>query len=133
MFANPYFPPESLFALRLRPDAAPVAVGLLIVDPTYADARSLDANMPCFRLGAFGTEGMSTKRVRGLFSFLARPDRSLPGLAMDLLGYAANRLSVGDDLTGFAAQVPSDAPGLFAFYQQHFQRQGSFPVLERDL
>jgi hypothetical protein len=133
LFANPYFPSEALFAVRSGPDAAPRAVGILILDPTYADPRSLDANMPCFRLGAFGTEGMSTKRVRGFFSFLASPGRSLPGLAMDLLGYAAKQLSVSDDLECLAAQVPSDAPALLAFYQQHFQRQGSFPVLEREL
>ncbi len=133
LFANPYFPPEALFALRPRPEAPPVAVGLFVVEPTYADPRGLDANMPCFRLGAFGTEGMSAKRVKGLFSFLARPDRSLPALGMDLLGFAANRLRLDDDIECFAAQVPSDAPGLFAFYQRHFQRQGSFPVLERDL
>jgi hypothetical protein len=133
LFANPYFPPEALFALRSRPDAPPVAVGLHVTDPSYADSRVLDANMPCFRLGAFGTEGMTTKRVKGLFSFLARPDRSLAGLGMDLLGHAASLLRVDDDLDCFAAQVASDAPGLFTFYQRHFRRQGSFPVLERDL
>ena len=30
-------------------------------------------------------------------------------------------------------QVPSDAAALLAFYQRHFRRQGSFPVLEREL
>jgi hypothetical protein len=133
LFTNPYFQPEALFALRGRQDGVPLAIGMLIADPTYADARVLDANMPCFRLGAFGTEGMSTKRVRGLFSFLARPDRSLSSLGMDLLGHAANRFDADDDIECFAAQVPSDAPDLLAFYQRHFQRQGSFPVLERDL
>jgi hypothetical protein len=68
-----------------------------------------------------------------LFSFLARPDRSLPSLAMDLLGHAANRFAADDDIECFAAQVASDAPDLLAFYQRHFQRQGSFPVLEWDL
>ena len=133
LFANPYFQPDSLFALRGRQDGLPLAVGMLIAEPAYADPRALDANMPCFRLGAFGTEGMSTKRVRGLFSFLARPDRSLSSLGMDLLGHAANRFAVDDDIECFAAQVASDAPDLLAFYQRHFQRQGSFPVLERDL
>jgi hypothetical protein len=133
LFAAPYFPPEALFALRSRQNAAPLAVGIFVTETTYADPRGLDANMPCFRLGAFGTEGMTTKRVKGLFSFLALPDRSLPGFGMDLLGHAAQRLDVGDDIESFAAQVPSDAPALLAFYQQHFQRQGSFPVLEREL
>lgn len=133
LFANPYFPPEALYALRSRQDASPVAVGIVIDEPTYADAQALDSNMPCFRLGAFGTEGMTAKRIKGLFSFLARPDRSLPGLGMDLLAHAAGRLRINDDLEYFAAQAPSDAPALLAFYQQHFQRQGSFPVLEREL
>ena len=134
LFANPFFPPEALFALRSRADAAPLAVGIFITESTYADPRTLDAQMPCFRLGAFGTETMSAKRVKGLFSFLARPDRSLPGLGMDLLGHAACIVwALNDDIGCFAAQVPSDAPALFAFYQQHFQRQGSFPVLEREL
>jgi len=131
-FSNPYFRPEVLFALRSRP-TAPAAVGILIDEPTYADPRALDSDMPCFRLGAFGTEGMTAKRIKGLFSFLAADDRSLPGLGMDLLGHAANRLRIDDDLECFAAQVPSDAPGLLAFYQRHFQRQGGFPVLEREL
>jgi hypothetical protein len=133
LFTNPYFQPEALFALRGRQDSSPVAVGLLIDEPTYANPKALDANMPCFRLGAFGTEGMTAKRVRGLFSFIARPDRSLPSLGMDLLGYAARRLRPDDELDCFAAQAPSDAPALLAFYQRHFQRQGSFPVLERKL
>jgi hypothetical protein len=133
LFANPYFPPESLFALRSRQDATPLAVGMLVTETTYADPRALDANMPCFRLGAFGTETMTAKRVRGLFSFLARPDRSLPSLGMDLLGHAANRFAADDTAEGFAAQVASDAPELLAFYTRHFQRQGSFPVLEREL
>jgi GNAT superfamily N-acetyltransferase len=133
LFANPYFPANALYALRSRPDAPPAAVGIFITEGSYGDPRGLDANMPCFRLGAFGTEGMSTKRVKGMFSFLARPDRSLPGLGMDLLGQAAHRVGIHDDIECFAAQVSSDAPALLSFYQQHFQKQGSFPVLERDL
>jgi hypothetical protein len=133
LFENPYFPPQALFALRSRQDNAPAAVGILVADPRYPDARGVDADMPCFRLGAFGTEGMTTKRVRGLFSFLARPDRSLFALGMDLLGQAAARLEEDDDLPCFAAQVASDAQGLFSFYRQCFQRQGSFPVFERAL
>src|SRR5262249_8718655 len=133
LFANPYFQADALFALRSKQDDQPVAVGILIAEPTYADPRVLDASMPCFRLGAFGTEGMTVKRVRGLFSFVARADRSLPSVAMDLLAHAANRFAADDDIECFAAQAPSDAPELLAFYQRNFQRQGSFPVLERDL
>jgi hypothetical protein len=133
LFANPYFPADSLFALRSRQDSNVLAIGMLIAEPTYADPRVLDANMPCFRLGAFGTETMTAKRVRGLFSFLARPDRTLPSLGMDLLSHAANRFAADDTAECFAAQIASDAPELLAFYSRHFQRQGSFPVLEREL
>jgi hypothetical protein len=131
LFANPYFPETALFALRGTPNGAPLAVGIFVTEPTYADPRHLDANMPCFRLGAFGTEGMTAKRVKGLFSFIARTDRALPGYAMDLLGYAANHIGIDEDMDCCAAQAPSDAPALLGFYQRHFQRQGSFPVLER--
>ena len=32
-----------------------------------------------------------------------------------------------------AAQAPSDRADLIAFYDKHFRRQGSFPILERRL
>ncbi len=133
LFRNPYFPPDSIVALRQRGIGAPLAFGLLVRDATYADARQLDAQMPCFRLGAFGTEGMQTKRVRGLFSVLGRADNQFNALALDLLGHAAQRLQHEDDFDCLAAQVPSDAPHLLRFFQHTFRRQGSFPVLERDL
>jgi hypothetical protein len=131
--ANPYFGPEAVFVLRSRATGAPVAAGVLITEPTYADPRALDANMPCFRLGAFGTETMQAKRVKGLFSFLARADGSAAQLGMDLLGEAALRLADSDDITTFTAQAPSDAPHLLQLYGRHFRRQGAFPVFERDL
>jgi hypothetical protein len=131
LFNNRLFAPASLFALRSRQDNTPAAVGILITDPAYAAPRAVDAAMPCFHLGAFGTEGMSAKRIRGLFSFIARPDKSLPSYGMDLMGYAAQQMvQDSDDIDGFAAQVPSDAAALLAFYQRHFERQGSFPVYE---
>jgi hypothetical protein len=133
LFENPYFGPESVFVLRGRGDGGPVAAGVLITDPTYADPKALDAAMPCFRLGAFGTEFMQAKRVRGLFSFLARADASVNQLGLDLLGQAALRLRDDDTIDALAAQVPSDAPHLLQFYQRFFRRQGSFPVFERNL
>jgi hypothetical protein len=133
LFKNPYFPPEALFVLRSRHDDSPLAVGLLIANAAYADPEAIDPNMPCFRLGAFGTEDMQTKRIRGLYSFLARLDKSIFSLGMDLLGHATYRLDETDDLGCFAAQVPSDVPLLLSFYQRNFRRQGSFPVYERDL
>jgi hypothetical protein len=134
LFRNPYFGPESLFVLRSRSgDGSPVAVGLLIQDSTYADPRPLDANMPCFRLGAFGTEGMQAKRVRGLFSFLTKAGPNVNALALDLLAHAAHRLEENDDIDVLAAQVPSDVPHLLRFYEMNFRRQGSFPVFELPL
>jgi hypothetical protein len=128
LFANPYFPPESAFVLRRR-DESPIAVGVLVWDMAYADPRQVDASMPCFRLGAFGTEGMSVKRIRGLFSFLTRdcPEAMQHGLT--LLEHAAGLVERrnGDVV---AAQVPSDAPHLARFYEAYFIRQGGFPVWE---
>jgi hypothetical protein len=133
LLRNPYFPADAVFLLRSRTGNAPVAVGILVTDPTYADARVIDAAMPCYRLGAFGTEGMNTKRINGLFSFLARDDQNLSALGLDLMGNAAYRLRDTDNIEGLAGQVPSDAPGLLRFYERNFRRQGSFPVFERDL
>jgi hypothetical protein len=133
LFRNPYFGPESLFGLRRRTDGKLAAAGILVVEPNYADARVLDSSMPCFRLGAFGTEGMQTKRINGLFSFLAPLDKSLMGMAMELVGIAAARLQDRDDLDVLAAQCPSDVPLVLSFYERNFRRQGSFPVFELDL
>ena len=129
---NPYFKPESAFVLRGRTDDARLAVGLVVCNAGYADPKQLDANMPCFRLGAFGTEGMSVKRVTGLFSFLARPGKDANPLALSLMSEAAYRLR-DTELDCLAAQAPSDVPHLLRFYQQFFRRQGAFPVFERDL
>jgi hypothetical protein len=130
LFKNPYFPPDALFALRNRQGGI-LAAGITIYDPAYANPEVVDAAMPCFRLGAFGTEGMTTKRFKGLFSFLAKSESGLPGLALDLLACAANRLRDFDDVTALAAQTASDVPALLTFYQRHFKRQGSFPVFEK--
>jgi L-amino acid N-acyltransferase YncA len=132
-FHNPFFSPEALFLLRSRADKTPIAVGILVVDPKYADPNAVNAAMPCYRLGAFGTEGMTTKRINGLFSFLVRADQNITALGLDLMGHAAYHLRETDDLATLAAQVPSDAQKLAQFYQRNFRRQGSFPVLEREL
>jgi GNAT superfamily N-acetyltransferase len=130
-FANPYFPPESLFVLR-RPDGTPHGVGLLISNPEYANVMKIDAAAPCFRLGAFGTEGMTTKRVNGLFSFLVRDDAETIPVGLDMVSYALNHLR-DDTIEALAAQVPSDAKHVLDFYQKFFRKQGSFPVYEREL
>lgn len=132
LFENPYFGPDSVFVLREKSGGAPQAVGILVQSPSYADPKQVDSSMPCFRLGAFGTEGMQAKRINGLFSFLARPGKDTSSLGLDLLGHAAFRLEE-TPTAWLAAQVPSDVPHLLRFYQHHFRRQGSFPVFERNL
>ena len=129
---NPYFSADAIFVLRGRADSVPVAAGILVDNASYANPKQLDAAMPCFRLGAFGTEGMQVKRVNGLFSFLSRPGKDTNPLGLDLMGQAAYRLR-DTEVDCLAAQVPSDVPHLLRFYQQFFRRQGSFPVFERSL
>ncbi len=129
---NPYFSPDSVFVLHHRTDGTPVAVGILVVNEGYADPLQVDSGMPCFRLGAFGTEGLTWKRINGLFSFLAKAGPTLTPYGLDLLRAAAVRLEP-TDLGMLAAQCPSDVPHLMKFYQAYFRRQGSFPVFERNL
>ncbi len=63
--------------------------------------------MPCFRLGAFGTEGLNCKRINGLFSVLVPEGSHVSPLALDLLGYAVHKLDLTNVET-IAAQVESD-------------------------
>lgn len=129
--SNPHFPADSVFVMR-RGDDSVQGVGILINNAEYANPLQLDALAPCFRLGAFGTEGLTTKRVNGLFSLLVREDSDAMLIGLDLLSYAINRLQ--DESTEMlAAQAPSDARHLLGFYQRHFRKQGSFPIYERDL
>ena len=132
LFANPYFSSDGVIVLRSRTAGTPVAVGILIANASYSDPKQVDPFMPCFRLGAFGTEGMDCKRINGLFSFLCRAGRDVSAMALDLMGHAAFRLEE-TSTAWLGAQVPSDVPHLLRFYQQHFRRQGSFPVFERTL
>jgi hypothetical protein len=132
LFHNPYFTADALFVLRNRSDDVPLAIGILITNLTYADPMQVDPYMPCYRLGAFGTEGIPTKRVNGLFSFLAKDQRNVSPLALDLMGHATFQLEEAG-VGSLAAQVPSDAPHLGRFYESYFRRQGSFPVFERSL
>lgn len=129
---NPLLPPDSLFVFRSREDNAPLAIGLLVADLSYANPLQVDAGMPCFRLGAFGAEGMQTKKINGLFSFLAADRRNTNAIALDLLDHAAFRLEEAEG-GPVAAQAPSDAPHLAQFYNRYFRRQGSFPIFERTL
>ena len=84
--------------------------------------------MPCFRLGAFGTERERHKRVTGLFSCVfADPSRGKPAA----LRRARIRWPDVPGLTHIAAQAPSDAVSLCEWYDRFFERQGSFPILSR--
>lgn len=129
---NPYFPANSCFAVRSRTDGSPIAFGLVIANPTYADPKQLDSAMPCYRLGAIGSEELTTKRINGMFSFAAPDCRDLTVLGLELLGYATHKVE-NTDIATFAAQVPSDAAHLARFYKQYFRRQGAFPVFEKAL
>lgn len=131
-FVNPYFSANSYFVLRNRKTGAPSTVSVLIQNASYADPRQLDAGMPCFRLGAFGTEGMTTKRINGLFSVLTTDDFDGLANANLLMGYAAQQMEKAN-MEALAAQVPSDVPHLARFYKNSFQFQGSFPVYEKAL
>src|SRR5260370_813586 len=124
--------PASVFVLRSRANDVPRAAGVVIDNPSSADPKQVDPAMPCFRLGAFGTEGMQTKRINGLFSFLCASDRDVNPLVLDLMHHATVRLEESD-AGSLAAQVPSDAPHLLQFYQRYFRRQASFPVFEKAL
>jgi hypothetical protein len=132
LFENAYFPPSSVFVVRQR-NLTPIGAGLLINNSAYADPKEIDPSMPCFRLGAFGTEGMQVKRIKGMFSFLCEDDDRLGGIAIDLMAHAAQILHESQDTHALAAQVPSDAVHWLRFYQMNFKRQGGFPVLERAL
>jgi hypothetical protein len=129
---NPYFSANSALVLRSQATGTPLAAGLIVSSEEYADPNTVNPHMPCFWLGAFGTEGMQVKRINGLFTFVAEPGRSLNLLGMELLSYSVIKL-YDTDIGTLAAQVPSDVEHLQRFYQQFFRRQGSFPVFEKDL
>lgn len=132
LFDNLYFPPSSLFAVRGKQGGPPLAVGIVVTSEAFADPNAVDASMPCFRLGAWGTEGLTHKRINGLFSVLAADDRDLNVHALDLLGHTVRKLE-DTNVATLAAQVPSDVGHLHRFYKHLFRLQGSFPLYERDL
>jgi hypothetical protein len=131
LFANPHVPPDSYFAIRGRSDNQLFAAAVLVRDPTFGDPDAVDPWQPCFRLGAFGTEGQTHKRVDGLFSFAAADHQAMP-FGLSLMTHAAAAVDAADG-HAIAAQCPSDQPHLLHFYQSHFRRQGHFPVFERAL
>ena len=63
-----------------------------------------------------------------MFSILAKQDRNMNLLGMDLLGQASYRLR-DDDIETLAAQDRRMVPSIF--YNRTFMRQGSFPIFEK--
>jgi hypothetical protein len=126
LWENPWFAPESLFAIRA--DGAVVGAALAIVRQGYADPTKLDAAMPCFRLGTLGTEHERHKRVNGMVSCVFTDE----AIGEALLAEARRRFEAAG-LTHAAAQAPSDRSELVAFYARFFRRQGAFPIWARTL
>jgi hypothetical protein len=131
LFSNPYFAAESLLALRDR-TGTPLAVAIGLESATYAHVKKIDPLAPCFRLGAFGTEGLNVKRVNGLFSFLVADPANALTAGLALLTEVNQEMTEGT-VEALAAQCPSDAPHLVGFYARYFKEQGRFPVLEKQL
>jgi hypothetical protein len=131
LFSNPYFPVEALLVMEQRGGGEPVAIGIGLESANWADAKKIDSLAPCFRMGAFGTEGLNAKRVNGLFSFVAKPEHALPA-GLGLLHEASQEMTEGS-VTSICAQCPSDAPHLMNFYSRYFKEQGRFPIYEREL
>jgi hypothetical protein len=128
LWRNPYFNADAVFALKDRHDETLLGVGLTVVNAAYADPTKLDAAMPCFRLGAFGTESERHKRIHGMFSCVFADDS-----AGELLLSEASRRLDQAGVSHVAAQAPSDSSSLCAFYDRYFNRQGSFPILTRKI
>jgi hypothetical protein len=129
-WANPFYNfSESLFVLKNSDSGEILAVSLLVVNDQFADPTKIDAAMPCFRLGAFGTERERHKRVNGLFSCVFVDNTE----GERLLSASLCSLSSQSGPTAIAAQAPSDAPALCAWYDRFFPRQGSFPIWSRRL
>ena len=131
-FSNSYIPAEAFLVLRGRDGSTPLALGVGLESSTYADVRKIDPSAPCFRLGGFGTEGLNTKRVNGLFSFIVADPANALTAGLALLSEASLEMT-DDTVEALAAQCPSDQPHLVAFYSRYFKEQGRFPVLERAL
>jgi hypothetical protein len=131
LLKSPNIPADAVYVLRRR-DGTPRGVGVLIDDGSYAGVDEFDPRAPTYWSGAFGTEGLPAKRVNGLFSFVAAPDKDAALVGQDLLWYGTSRMEA-NTFDMLAAQVPTDVPHLLRFYERYFVKQGSFPVFERDL
>jgi hypothetical protein len=128
---NPAFPADAVYVLRKKSNEVH-GVAILVDDASCASVDGLDLRNPTYWSGAFGTEGLASKRVNGLFSFLAAPGKDALLVGQDLLWYGTARMET-NTFEFLAAQVPTDVPHLFTFYERYFEKQGSFPVFERDI
>jgi L-amino acid N-acyltransferase YncA len=128
---NPAFPRDATYVLR-RKEGVLQGVGVLIDDASFASVDSLDPRTPTYWSGSFGAEGLPSKRVNGMFSFLAAPGKDAVLIGQDLLWYGTSRMET-NTFEFLAAQVPNDIPHLLSFYDRYFEKQGSFPVFERDI
>src|SRR5205823_13696313 len=105
---------ESLVALKDAGSGDLRGAGLLVVDDRFADPTKIDAAMPCFRLGSFGTESERHKRVNGLFSAVFADESEGELLLSWLVGARASEAG----LAHLAAQAPSDAPAVCDWYDR---------------
>lgn len=131
LLQNPAFPADAVYVLH-RKDGTAQGVAVLIDDGSFAAVDGLDPRAPAYWSGAFGAEGLGTKRVNGLFSFLAAPEKESVLIGQDLLWYGTSRMET-NTFEFLAAQVPTDVPHLLRFYERYFEKQGSFPVFEREI
>ena len=127
-WSNPFFGPDCLFAVRPTGGGPIVGAALAVSDARFADPTKIDPAMPCFRLGAMGTETERHKRVNGMVSCVFED----PAVGEALVAEAARRFTRAG-VAHAAAQAPSDRPDLTAFYDRFFRRQAGFPILARPL
>jgi hypothetical protein len=128
---NPFYPfSDNLYALKDATSGEILGACVLVIHDRFADPTKIDAAMPCFRLGAFGTEAERHKRVNGLFSCVFADEAE--GELMMMLDSIWSRAD-NAGLKHIAAQAPSDAPAVCALYDLYFQRQGAFPILAKRL
>jgi hypothetical protein len=125
---NPYIRAEDVFVAQSGAGDELAGFGVAILNEAYADPTQINPYMPCFRLGAFGTERERHKRVQGMVSVLPRNAAA----GETILAAAVRRLQSAD-VRHAAAQASSDQLPLIALYDRYFDRQGAFPVLVRRL
>jgi hypothetical protein len=131
LLRNPALPADAVYVLR-RKDGTVQGVGIMVDDASYTSVDGLDPRVPNFWSGAFGAEGLPGKRVNGLFSFLTAPEKEAVLIGQDLLWYGTSRMETST-FEFLAAQAPSDLPHLLRFYERYFDKQGCFPVFEREI